>query len=334
MQALDEAIFLKPTDSTAWYLRGAYHFLTGDRQLAARDLGRAHALEKKFEAAPGGTEQLAPTVPRGAAGFDRRGSERAMMVTMDQSREAGMPARALLRVVGDLVVAAVLALVLGVVYLIDSRGVQAPSVPPSLPESAGVPPPPPEPPPPPPPPSRKVDSTPRVVVDTTPDGRFGLVSLTGNPDDPSDDDKQLTFSRHGETNNTRVMVDGGAPVFGDSQGETVESWHSELDGSMIIVWSYRQVLVREAVRLVPGDLSDRIDTMRVTYALKNTGSTAHEVGIRVMLDTLIGGNDGVPFIVPGRDGMVTGPLVMPRARCARFRAIARARGPQEPWRDR
>jgi hypothetical protein len=233
-----------------------------------------------------------------------------MMVTMDQSREAGMSARALLRVVGDLVVAAVLALVLGAVYLIDSRAVQAPSAPPSLPKTAGVPPPPPDPPPPPPPPSRKVDSTPRVVVDTTPDGRFGLVSLTGNPDDPSDDNKQLTFSRHGETNNTRVMVDGRAPTFGDSQGETVESWHSELDGSMVIVWSYRQVLVREAVRLVPGDLSDRIDTMRVTYALKNTGSTAHEVGIRVMLDTLIGGNDGVPFIVPGREGMVTEPLVM------------------------
>ena len=50
VQALDEAIFLKPTDSTAWYLRGAYYYLTGDRQLAARDLGRARGLEKKFEA--------------------------------------------------------------------------------------------------------------------------------------------------------------------------------------------------------------------------------------------------------------------------------------------
>ena len=149
-----------------------------------------------------------------------------------------------------------------------------------------------------------------MVVNRRLDGRFGMSCLTGNPEDPSDDEKQLTFSPDGETNNTRVMVDGRAPAFGDSEGETVESWHNGPDGSMVMSWSFRDILVNQALRLVPGDVSQRIDTVRVTYELKNVGGTTHEVGLRVMLDTLIGNNDGVPFTVPGREGIVTSPLVM------------------------
>ena len=44
--------------------------------------------------------------------------------------------------------------------------------------------------------------------------------------------------------------------------------------------------------------------------MKNTGQATRQVGLRVMLDTLIGDNDGVPFIVPGRDGIVTSTLAM------------------------
>jgi hypothetical protein len=46
LDELDEAIFLDPSDSTAWYLRGAYYYLKADQALAKRDLGRAHTLEK------------------------------------------------------------------------------------------------------------------------------------------------------------------------------------------------------------------------------------------------------------------------------------------------
>ena len=45
---LDEVVFLAPKDSMAWYLRGAYYYLSRDQALAKRDLGRARALEKKY----------------------------------------------------------------------------------------------------------------------------------------------------------------------------------------------------------------------------------------------------------------------------------------------
>ncbi len=44
---LEEAVYLAPGESTTWYLRGAYYYLSGNQALAKRDLGRAHALEKR-----------------------------------------------------------------------------------------------------------------------------------------------------------------------------------------------------------------------------------------------------------------------------------------------
>ena len=45
IEDLDEAIFLNPDDSTAWYLRAAYYQATGDHGTAERDLVRVKRLE-------------------------------------------------------------------------------------------------------------------------------------------------------------------------------------------------------------------------------------------------------------------------------------------------
>jgi hypothetical protein len=48
LKELGAAIMLNPRDSSAWYLRGAYYLLAQDRELAIRDLGRAHSLERQY----------------------------------------------------------------------------------------------------------------------------------------------------------------------------------------------------------------------------------------------------------------------------------------------
>ncbi len=45
LKELNEAILDDPSESTAWYLRGAYHFIQQDFELAKRDLGRAGKME-------------------------------------------------------------------------------------------------------------------------------------------------------------------------------------------------------------------------------------------------------------------------------------------------
>ena len=39
------------------------------------------------------------------------------------------------------------------------------------------------------------------------------------------------------------------------------------------------------------------------YTLRNAGTVGHKVGLRFMLDTYIGENDGVPFTIPGKAGL-------------------------------
>jgi len=55
-----------------------------------------------------------------------------------------------------------------------------------------------------------------------------------------------------------------------------------------------------------------IDTVRVRYLIENKDTKVFKVGLRTQIDTLIGGNDGVPFTVPGLTGLVTHFADFPR----------------------
>ncbi len=226
--------------------------------------------------------------------------------------------------IGDLALAVGLAVVLLGVYVFDLSRTPSeekhvtivetpePIAEPPPPEptadelAAALPPPPPPPslPPPPRPAVEEITESGSIKLSMTADYRFGLVSLEGNPDDPNDDGKRLTFSHDGATNNTRLMVDRRTPSFGGLEGQTIENTGVQSDSRSNVIWKYRDIRVRQDLKVVAGDISGRGDTLRVRYSLENIGTTTHEVGLRVMLDTLIGNNDGVPFMLPGRKGIV------------------------------
>jgi predicted secreted protein len=56
---------------------------------------------------------------------------------------------------------------------------------------------------------------------------------------------------------------------------------------------------------VDGAARRQLDTVLVRWVIENTGRAAVPAGLRLQLDTLIGINDGVPFTVPGRTGLVS-----------------------------
>lgn len=150
-----------------------------------------------------------------------------------------------------------------------------------------------------------------VEVDFTKSGRFGLHATQGNPDIRSDDNKLLTYSSQGETHNTRVWIDGETPIYGGSwllglfnQGKFTKKSHRE-GGELRAVWVAQDVEVAQTVSYVYGTSTGRVDTIQIKYDLNNQGRTAKDVGLRIMLDTLIGDNDGVPFVVPGQEGIVS-----------------------------
>jgi len=134
-------------------------------------------------------------------------------------------------------------------------------------------------------------------------GRFGVAATIGDPKRSDDDGKQLTYARDGWTNNTRLFVDGETPIFGGGEGRIVTLVRDE-GAVKVTEWQYRQVMVAQRLSIERGGSTNRYDTLRIEYVIENRDTAPHQVGLRIMIDTLIGNNDGVPFSVPGQQGIV------------------------------
>jgi hypothetical protein len=175
------------------------------------------------------------------------------------------------------------------------------------PEPPPAPPPPPLPLPEPVQPELPTDPIPRIEIRFSgqDSGKFGMFTKTGNPDDPRDDLQLMTYSENGRTNSTRVSVDGSTPNYAESEGTMVVTHHfNAADSQYQSAWKYRNVVFTQTVKLVPGYVSRRLDTAQVTLLAKNEDTQSHQVGARYLIDTYIGRNDGVPFIVAGKQSLI------------------------------
>jgi hypothetical protein len=153
--------------------------------------------------------------------------------------------------------------------------------------------------------------------------RFGVVMLRENDPKKPGKHKRLTFEEEGATNNTVLQLDRHEVIFGEQpyrlkeNGQRVGAdqrghWkEGERDVPLPAdakkgegrksVWVYDQerVQVTQFVEIVPGEQSRKLDTCLVRYLIENNDRREHRVGLRFMLDTYIGANDGVPFTLPG-----------------------------------
>jgi hypothetical protein len=152
--------------------------------------------------------------------------------------------------------------------------------------------------------------------------RFGL--LMPDPSDPNPGSptkfKKLTFDEHGRTSNTCVKLDNvefllGDTRFGQWEGPPFRQplGKDPLEGDRERIgfrskWLYSNqpsVVIEQQVEIVPVGLSPDgkkrlLDTCLVSYVLTNKDpKIARKVGLRFLLDTYIGANDGVPFTIPG-----------------------------------
>ena len=115
--------------------------------------------------------------------------------------------------------------------------------------------------------------------------------------------KRLTFDDWGRTNNTCLKIDGDEVFFGDPSGTWIAR-EAPADGGLQgarSTWQHERskVEVAQIVEIVPGPQSNRYDTCLIRYEIMNKDSKSHTVGLRFLLDTFIGDNDGVPFTIPG-----------------------------------
>jgi len=154
------------------------------------------------------------------------------------------------------------------------------------------------------------DREPRIGVEFNNESRFGIVSLREKDEINPDKYKRLTRFDDGRSNNTCVQIDrydflfGRAPAHGswqkDRTGKPIKKEPLASGRGWKSVFDFNEgIRAVQIVEIVPGEQTHFLDTCLVRYTLENRSNLPHNVGIRVMIDTFIGSNDGVPFMIQG-----------------------------------
>lgn len=149
-----------------------------------------------------------------------------------------------------------------------------------------------------------------VVVnnDVNDTGRFAIDTTGGDPNRVGDEEQPLIYGGNNPwTSFTTIRIDGKDYVFGGptkrragkygTYGRQIEP-PTVVDGSSIITaYNFSDVVAVQKLSFVESPSTGLMDSVMITYTLKNEGKEAHSVGTRVVIDTMLGSNDGAPFRV-------------------------------------
>ena len=140
------------------------------------------------------------------------------------------------------------------------------------------------------------------VVDSD-SGLFTVGTTGGNPALSSDNNKYLLYG-HGDpwSSYTTVRVNGTNYVYGED-GLVTRPYFS--GNSNISSAKYGNVTVQQVISLVQNISTLREDVVEIKYIVKNTGSSTVNLGMRIMLDTMLADNDDAPFRIPGVGDVMT-----------------------------
>ncbi len=125
-----------------------------------------------------------------------------------------------------------------------------------------------------------------IQVTLKDDGKFTIGDGAG---------RKLLFGHPGaSTSDTMLRVD--ATSYSIHTGSSTGAILSGMVGTVNITTA--NIRVTERLSIVKSRGTRNQDTVEIFYQLTNLDSVAHNVGLRVQLDTMLGSNDGAPFRVP------------------------------------
>ncbi len=137
----------------------------------------------------------------------------------------------------------------------------------------------------------------QIVIDST-CGCFTMGTIEGDPDNEKDDNKKILYGHPSPgTSWTTVRIDGGNNTFGT--GGTWDIPPKKENDKLIASYKYGNIKVKQELSLETGSATNRKDSGQILYTITNNDSIPHDIGLRIMLDTMLGSNDGAPFYVLG-----------------------------------
>lgn len=137
------------------------------------------------------------------------------------------------------------------------------------------------------------------VIGYVPSGRFIIKTTGGDPKLTADKNAQLLYQDDPPTTFATIMVDKKLFQFGGEQG--VFSLPMQVrNNSIIAIWSISDIEITQILEFAKGPTTGRMDSVKISYTIVNKDSRKHLVGLRLLLDTCLGKNDGASFRIPGR----------------------------------
>lgn len=160
----------------------------------------------------------------------------------------------------------------------------------------------------------------RVVVNPGPNeaGRFSITTTGGDPSRPQSKNKRLIFGGNKPwTSYTTVRIDGtpyvvGGPTqrragLGVANGKTLQA-PTLAENRILYRQEFGDIELTQEIGFVRGMSTRMLDTAGITYMITNRGTAPRKVGLRMLLDTMCGDNDGAP-IRAGRQAITTATLI-------------------------
>lgn len=136
------------------------------------------------------------------------------------------------------------------------------------------------------------------------DLHLGVATTGGNPNIPSDDGKRLVFFLPGDRVNSSysfLLINNQLAEIGDPADGTTTQAVTQVDAETIqgtFTTNRGSIAVQKTVRLTD-EITGFPDNAEIRYRLTNQSSQNQSVGLRIMMDTLIGDNDGAAILFPG-----------------------------------
>ncbi len=134
-----------------------------------------------------------------------------------------------------------------------------------------------------------------AVSDRYPGTNFTLGITGGLPNTPYDNNKPVLFGHPNPyTSFTTLLIDGKELIYGSQEGKLIDDpYISSNRKSIERSWGYGNIVVKQKVTLVVSEWSETKfeDTAQLQYIIINNDDVEHQVGIRVLFDTMLGQND-------------------------------------------
>ena len=145
-------------------------------------------------------------------------------------------------------------------------------------------------------------------------GRFAVETTQGSPESEKDNEQPLIYGRPLPwTSYTTIIVDGKQYIFGPKSRKIERRVGKEINFTGIDLQTKTDTMIISEAHIDNIEIIQSLQFLRnpqtrvedmalISYEITNKGSSPHEIGIRIMMDTKLGSNDGAPFRI-GTEGI-------------------------------